>query len=113
MEVGLNKIENVVILTIKGRADASSVTKLEATCKKILDQNENNVLIDGTQLDFISSAGLRVLLKLAKIIKKNAGELAVAHVNDLVRQIFEISGFIELFSIYENVVEALGHFHQK
>ncbi len=112
MEVGLNKIENVVILTIKGRADASSVPKLEATCKKILDQNENNVLIDGTNLDFISSAGLRVLLKLAKTIKKNSGRLAIAHVNDLVRQIFEISGFIELFPIYENVVVSLGHFQK-
>lgn len=113
MEVGLNKIENVTILSIKGRADVSNAPKLESACKKILEQNEKNIIIDGTQLDFISSAGLRVLLKLAKEIKKSAGRLAVAHVNDLVRNIFEISGFVELFPIFDNVVKALSHFQDK
>ena len=112
MEVGLNKIENVTILTLKGRANVSSVTKLENVCKKILEKNENNVLLDGTNLDFISSACLRVLLMLAKEIKKNAGRLAVAHLNDVVREIFEISGFIELFPAYENVVTGLSHFQK-
>ena len=95
MEVGLNKIENVIILTMKGRADVSGVNKLENICKKILEKNENNVLIDGTKLDFISSACLRVLLMLGKEIKKNSGRLAIAHLNEVVREIFEISGFIE------------------
>ncbi|MGX8716509.1 MAG: STAS domain-containing protein [bacterium] len=113
MDVGLNKIENVTILSIKGRADVSSAPKLENACKKILDQHEKDIIIDCTQLDFISSAGLRVLLKLAKEIKKNAGRLAVAHVNDLVRNILEISGFIELFPIYDNVVKGLSHFQDK
>lgn len=113
MEVGFNKIENVTILSLKGRADVSSAPKLENACKKILELHEKDIIIDGTQLEFISSAGLRVLLKLAKDVKKNAGRLAVAHVNDLVRNIFEISGFVELFPIYDNVVKALSHFQDK
>lgn len=112
MEVGLNKIENVTILTMKGRADVSSVNKLENICKKILAENESNVLIDGTNLEFISSACLRVLLMLGREIKKISGRLAVAHLNDLVREIFEISGFIELFPAYENVVTGLTHFQK-
>lgn len=112
MEVGLNKIENVTILTLKGRADVSSANKLENVCKKILAENENNILIDGTNLEFISSACLRVLLMLGREIKKNSGRLAVAHLNDLVREIFEISGFIELFPAYENVVTGLTHFQK-
>ena len=113
MEVGFNKIENVTILSIKGRVDISNAPKLETACKKILELHEKDIIIDGTQLEFISSAGLRVLLKLAKEVKKDAGRLAVAHVNDLVRNIFEISGFVELFPIYDNVVKALSHFQEK
>ncbi len=113
MEVGVNKIENVTILSIKGRADISNAPKLESACKKILGKNEKDIIIDGTQLEFISSAGLRVLLKLAKEVKKNAGRLAVAHVNDLVRNILEISGFIELFPIYDNVINGISHFQEK
>lgn len=113
MEVGFNKIENVTILSIKGRADISSAPKLENACRKILESHEKDIILDGTQLEFISSAGLRALLKLAKEVKKNAGRLAIAHVNDLVRNIFEISGFVELFPIYDNVVKALSHFQEK
>ncbi len=113
MEASFNKIENVVVLALKGKVDAANVSKLEKVCQQILDQGENNVLIDGTQLEFISSAGLRVLLKLAKSIKRNSGKLAAARLNDLVRQIFEISGFVELFPIYENVVTGLNHFQNK
>ena len=80
MEVGLTKIEEVSVLTIKGRIDASSASKLENTCNKLLDQKETKVLIDGTSIDFISSAGLRVLLKLAKEIKKYSGNLERAAV---------------------------------
>ena len=113
MEVGLTKIEEVSVLTIKGRIDTASTSKLENICSKLLSQRETKVLIDGTLIDFISSAGLRVLLKLAKEVKKYSGNLAVAHINDYVHQIFKISGFNELFPIYDNVVEGLNHLQKK
>ena len=113
MEAGLTKIEDVSVLTIKGRIDASSSSKLENVCNKLLEQRETKVLIDGTYVDFISSAGLRVLLKLAKEVKKYSGNLAVAHINEHVHQIFKISGFNELFPIYDNVVEGLNHLQKK
>lgn len=113
MEIEFNKIENVTVLKLKGRADISNASKLENMCKKILEQNAKDIIIDGTQLEFISSAGLRVLLKLAKEVKKRQGRLATAHVNDLVRNIFEISGFVELFPIYDSVTEGISHFQEK
>ena len=113
MEVGLTKIEEVSVLTIKGRVDTASTSKLENICNKLLSQQESKVLIDGTSIDFISSAGLRVLLKLAKEVKKYSGNLAVAHINDYVHQIFKISGFNELFPIYDNVVEGLNLLQKK
>lgn len=48
---------------------------------------------------------------MAKQIKKSAGKLVVAHMNDYVQQIFEISGFTELFPAYESVLEALNKIH--
>ena len=110
MEIKSSKTGNVTIVRLKGRADISNASKLENTCKKILEQNEKDIIIDGSQLEFISSAGLRVLLKLAKEVKKMQGRLAIAHVNDLVRNIFEISGFVELFPIYDSVTEGISHF---
>lgn len=113
MEVGLTKIEEVSVLTIKGRIDASNKSKLENICNKLLSQQETKVLIDGTSIEFIGSAGLRVFLKLAKEMKKHSGNLAIAHINEHVQQILKISGFNELFPIYENVVEGLNYLQKK
>lgn len=112
MEINVNKIENVAVLAITGRIDKANVVKLENSCRKLLEKKEYQVLLDGTHLEFISSAGLRVLLKLAKEVKKNMGQMAVAHVSDLVHEIFKISGFSDLFPMYENVVTALAHFQK-
>ena len=111
MEVGINKLENVTILTIKGRSDASNVSKLESACTKLINSQANAILIDCTHLEYISSAGLRILLKMAKQVKKNDGQLALAHLNDYVQQIFEISGFTELFPAYDSVLEGLNKLH--
>jgi anti-sigma B factor antagonist len=113
MEVGLNKLEGIMILTLKGRSDASNTSKMEAICEKLIASQEKNILIDCTQLEYISSAGLRILLKMAKQVKKDFGKIVVAHMNEHVRQIFQISGFIELFPAYDSVVEGLNCFHPK
>lgn len=109
MEVDLNRIESITVLTLKGRADATNAAKLEAVCDQLIENKEINLLIDCTNLDYISSAALRVLLKMGKQIKKVSGTLAVAHLNAHVQQIFEISGFLSLFPAYATMLDALAH----
>ena len=113
MEVNSQKIESVVVFSIKGRSDASNASKLETACDKLIERNETKILLDCSQLDYISSAGLRVLLKLAKYLKKVSGKIAVAHPNEDVQQMFDISGFTELFQSFDNVVDGLTYLQKQ
>ncbi len=62
------------------------------------------------KLHYISSAGLRVLLAAAKQLKTADGELRICDLNEVVKEVFDISGFSTIFKIFENETEALDSF---
>jgi anti-anti-sigma factor len=68
------------------------------------------LLVDFKALDYISSAGLRVLLATAKRLSSEGGSLRICHLNDTVREVFEISGFSTIFSVFDTEAEALEGF---
>lgn len=95
----INKIENGTELSIalEGRLDTMTSPELEAELKDSLDGVET-LLFDFQQLDYISSAGLRVLLSAQKIMNKQ-GEMKVIHVNEPIMEIFEVTGFSDILTI--------------
>jgi anti-sigma B factor antagonist len=68
------------------------------------------VLIDFEALDYISSAGLRVLLATAKKLRGSSGKLHMCSLNEMVTEVFEISGFSTIFSVFTTESEALEGF---
>ena len=84
-------------VTLAGHLDAVSAPELETGLLASLD-GVTELLIDLEKLEYISSAGLRVLLSAQKIMKRQ-GEMKVAHVNETVREIFDVTGFTDILSI--------------
>jgi len=90
-----NASELTVALT--GRLDTTTAPELEKELKASLD-SVTTLVIDMTALEYISSAGLRVLLSAQKIMNKQ-GEMTVRNVNDDVMEVFEVTGFVDLLNI--------------
>ena len=90
-----NAAELSVALT--GRLDTNTAPELEKTLNTSLDGVET-LFIDMEQLDYISSAGLRVLLAVQKTMNKQ-GEMKVMHVNETILEIFEVTGFSDILTI--------------
>ncbi|MEJ2229909.1 MAG: STAS domain-containing protein [Nitrospirales bacterium] len=108
MEISEMKKGSVIILSLKGRLDASTSKVVEESLlNKINNTQERLFVVDFKQLDYISSAGLRVLLVAAKILKSKNGKIVLANLNDHLKRIFEITGFREIFPIFQNQEEAL------
>ena len=82
---------------ITGRLDTTTAPEFEGSLKESLDGIEKLVL-DFTGLDYLSSAGLRVLLTTQKTMNKQ-GEMIIKNVNDTVKEIFEVTGFIDILTI--------------
>ena len=88
---------NELKVSVAGRLDTTTAPELESGLKESLDGIENLVL-DFKDLEYISSAGLRVLLATQKIMNKQ-GTMTVSSVNDVVMEIFEVTGFSEILNI--------------
>jgi anti-sigma B factor antagonist len=110
MELTEEKSGGITIISIIGKVDTTNYSELEKFSADILNKNENKILIDCSQLEYIASSGLRVFLITLKHVKKVNGKLVMCSLNDFVREVFEMSGFSTLFNILPSREEALKSF---
>lgn len=102
--------DGVTVLELGGRLDSNTSKVLEDKIMEILGQDKKKLLIDFQDVDYINSTGLRVLLLALQQLKKNQGKLVLSSIKDYMKEVFEISGYTEIFPIYGNQQEALIHF---
>lgn len=102
--------DGVVILMINGRLDTTNYHVLEERIVKLVDNNQHKILIDCSELSYISSSGLRIMLMGLKKINTVKGKFALCSLQDNIREIFEISGFTSIFTIFVTQEEALAKF---
>ncbi len=95
----INKTRNggTLTLAVEGRLETTTAPELEAVVKTELE-GVTELIFDLAALDYISSAGLRVLLSTQKTMKKQ-GSMKLIHVNEIVNEIFDITGFSEILTI--------------
>ncbi|HNS17983.1 MAG TPA: STAS domain-containing protein [Bacteroidales bacterium] len=102
--------DGVIILELKGRLDTTNYSFLEEKIMKLIDDNQHNLLVDCNDLSYISSSGLRIMLMGLKKINSVKGMFVLCCLQENIREIFEISGFTSIFSIYPTREEALKQF---
>jgi len=107
MEITQDQQEKITILNLNGRLDTLSSNILSTKLNQVIEGSSQHLLLDLDQLDFISSSGLRVLLATAKQMKGLKRKLALAALQDRVKEVFDIAGFTMLFSIHGSKEEAL------
>lgn len=87
-----------LILALEGRLDTTTAGELEAILK---EKNEfiNELMLDFSSLDYVSSAGLRVILGAQKQINAKKGKMLIKNVNETVMEVFSITGFVDILTI--------------
>ena len=111
MEISQKEENGIVSIAIKGRLDADSSLEAEKVVKDALGGETNRLLFNLGELEYLSSAGLRVLLTAAKEMRRRDGKIVLCALNEFVKEIFEVSGFQSLIPITESVesgIEALS-----
>jgi len=103
MEISQKEEKGIVSITIKGRMDADSSPDAEKVVKEALGAEANRLLFDLGELEYLSSAGLRVLLSAAKEMRRRDGKIVLCALNEFVNEIFEVSGFQSLIPISDSV----------
>ncbi len=99
MDIKEEQVGSVTVLLVTGRLDSTTSPVLAERLSGIQNAATAGLLVDFSKLEYISSAGFRVLLQTAKRADQNAAKLVLCGVSGKVRQLFDLGGFLDLFSI--------------
>jgi anti-sigma B factor antagonist len=106
MDISEHTEADKLVIALGGRLDSNTSPELEQLiCPRL--ESTASVIVDMSRLDYVSSAGLRVLLKAAKIARSTDHKLALAGLTPQVQEVFDISGFTAIFTIYDSRQKAL------
>lgn len=98
MEIIVSSNENDTILSVAGSIDTNTAPQLEAAVESALEASEN-IVFDLAELEYISSAGLRVVLATQKAVVKTAGSFVIHNMRPSVKEVFDITGLSSVLTI--------------
>lgn len=107
MEIHEERNDGVLVVAPTGRVDTTTSDDLERRLLRHVEAGERRLVIDMVGIEYISSAGLRVLLLLAKKLRAAEGELVLCALGPAVRQVFELAGFLPIFRLEASREQAL------
>ena len=107
METTIKKEQNATIFALSGRLDSNSAPPFEKQLRDFLVAPGSHLVFDFDDLDYISSAGLRVILNTAKAFNAGPYRFVACAMQDHVQEVFEISGFDTFITIHRTVAESL------
>ncbi len=110
MQISVKTTNEVKVLAFDGRLDTQTSPDAQQQLTRLIEAGENRFLVNFEKLDYISSSGLRVLLAAAKQLKGTDGELRNCSLNEVVREVFDISGFATIFKVFGSECDALDGF---
>ncbi len=110
MDFTVDELGDVRAVRIAGNLDSQTATVAQEQLMQLIDDGATKILVDFEDLNYISSSGLRMLLVAVKRLEGISGQLRICNPNTMVQEVFETSGFSEIFSVYKSQAEALDGF---
>lgn len=108
MNLAIEKVGEVLVVSPEGQINSGNAAGIEADLLSHVEKGEHRFVLDMSNLNYISSAGLRVVLVLAKRLKQSAGALALCAMQPHVREVFDISGFLAILTVVDTRQEAVA-----
>jgi anti-sigma B factor antagonist len=110
MRISEKTTNGVKVLALEGRLDTQTSDDAQQQLTQLIEEGETKIFVNLEKLDYVSSAGLRVLLVVAKRLKTTDGELRICSLNEVVTEIFSISGFDTFLPVSASESDALEGF---
>ena len=108
MEMMVRNEERAAIIAVTGRMDAVSAPQFDKRLETLMAEGATRIIVNFQNLEYISSAGLQIVLANAKKLESIDGELLLTNLSGAVKEVFEISGFDTIFQIFDDPDAALA-----
>ncbi len=113
MDLSEKKAGEVIVLAFSGRLDAYSAGDVEKKLDTLIESGQVKLVLNLEKMEYISSSGLRVFLAQLKKVRKQQGDIKLAYMKPYIKEVFDIAGFTQLFSIFESEDPAINNFSVK
>ncbi len=107
MEIPTEQANGAIVLMPSGRIDGQNAIDFQASIDQTIGESSQPVILELSQLNYISSAGLRVILLLAKTLSNRNVHFSICAIAPAVKEVFEISGFGNIIDIHDTRAQAL------
>jgi anti-sigma B factor antagonist len=110
MEIIKESEGGIVILALNGRLDTLNHSILENEIASLIEKKQKDIILDCQDLDYVSSSGLRILLKALNQVKTLHGRFSICNLQPQIIKVFKISGFDHLFELFPGRNEAIASY---
>lgn len=97
MKTSILEQDGFIVAVLVGELDTAAAQEVENALQPLFANNDRDILFDCSRLDYIASSGLRILLSILKNAKANGHKVVLKDVNDEIKNVFKLTGFISLF----------------
>ena len=97
MKTTIEQLEDCTLVTLEGELNTAASAEVKNTLTPLIENGSGNIVIECKDLSYIASSGLRILLSILKSVKTNGDKLTLRNVNDNVKKIFSLTGFVKIF----------------
>ena len=110
LSIETDNTQSVSVMKVKGRIDSDTAPRLDNALTKLLQDNKNKIVLNLQAVDYISSAGLRAMVKAYQNAKKSGGDVRLASVSTPVEIILRTVGMMQMLKMYPSDQEAMASF---
>lgn len=110
MKINNREVSGINVVDVDGNLDTNTSPTAQEHIDQLVQTGANKILLNFEKVNYISSAGLRVLLATAKQLRKQGGDLRLCNLNHNVQDVFEISGFISILKVFDSENDAMDGF---
>jgi anti-sigma B factor antagonist len=108
MTIEATQLEKAILLKVAGRMDAENANEFDQACDAWISRGSKHVIADLSELQYVSSMGLRSFLLAGQKLQSASGSLILCGLRGLPRQVFEMTKLIDLFPVYETTGQAIA-----
>lgn len=102
--------QSISIMNVKGRVDSNTAPELDSALENLLKNEKNKIVLNLKAVDYLSSAGLRALVKALKEAQQSGGDLHLAAVSEPIEVVLRTVGMLQMFKMYSSEQEAMAGF---
>lgn len=110
LTISVQSLKRVDLVTVSGRVDSSNANELDKKLKELVANDRHNLVLQLSQVGYMSSAGLRSIVAALRECKKHGGDVRLATPSERVAEVLSLAGLDSLFQVFDDETAAVGSF---